>query len=280
MNRKLKTSRLYVGLLLFLCGFVLLAALAPSLQAAGVTVTSTIDESDGSCTDGDCSLRDAIATAVSGDTINIPSGNYVLTLGELLITKNLTLVGSASIPRLDGNGSSRVFQISGNVTLTLNNLTVTNGTAVDGGGIAIFGGNLTLNNSTVASNVASNNGGGIYLGSSGTVTLNSGAISHNTAVTGGGGVYNMSGSLIQMNGAIENNSAAAGGGVYVNLIDALFTLAGGIVQQNSSTVLESGGGGVYVAQGTVNLNGGEISANSGVRGGGLQSANGKIYLNA
>ena len=35
---------------------------APIAWAADVTVTTTIDESDGSCGDGDCSLRDTINT--------------------------------------------------------------------------------------------------------------------------------------------------------------------------------------------------------------------------
>jgi CSLREA domain-containing protein len=39
--------------------------------AAIVTVDTLTDEYDGSCSDGDCSLRDAIQVANSGDTINL-----------------------------------------------------------------------------------------------------------------------------------------------------------------------------------------------------------------
>ncbi|MCA9901412.1 MAG: CSLREA domain-containing protein [Ardenticatenaceae bacterium] len=255
------------------------ATSAPVARAATVTVTTTLDENDGSCNDGDCSLRDAVATAVSNDIINIPSGSYVLTLGEIVVSKSVTLVGGSGVSRLDGNATSRVFQITGNVNVTLRNLLITNGKAADGGGMAVFGGNINLVNSVIEGNAASNNGGGIYMSTPGTVTLTSGGIRQNTAVIGGGGIYNMSGSLVQLGGVIENNSAATGGGVYVNLPGAEFTLNAGVVQQNNGTALETGGGGVYVAQGTVNVNGGQISANIGKRGGGIQSANGKIYLN-
>lgn len=279
MNLKLKNSQLFVGVILFLSGLFLFTASVPPLWAATVTVTSTLDENDGSCNDGDCSLRDAIATAVSGDTISVPSGSYVLTLGELVVSKSLNLVGGTPAPLLDGNANSRVFQVFGNVILTLDNLIVTNGMGVDGGGIANYGGNLIVLNSEVRGNTATNNGGGIYLGSAGTVTLISGKVSQNTAVFGGGGIYNMSGSLVQDGGSIENNGAATGGGVYVNLPDASYILNDGFVQQNEGTAPETGGGGVYVAQGTATMNGGEILGNIGIRGGGIESANGKIFLN-
>lgn len=278
MNTQLKMSRLLIGAVLFLSGLVSLTGFATPLRAATISVSTTLDENDGSCNDGDCSLRDALETAVSGDTISIPPGSYVLTQGQLEVTKTVTLVGGTPAPVLDGNASSRLFQVPYNVSLTLNNLIVTNGSSTDGGGISVNGGELILINSEIRGNSASNNGGGIFLGN-GTIRLNSGTISQNTAVANGGGIYNMDGTLIQSSGAIEGNSAAAGGGVYVNLPDAAYTLNDGLLQQNSSTALESGGGGVYVAQGTVTVNGGQIAENSGVRGGGIESANGQIFLN-
>ena len=46
-------------------------------QAATLTVTKTADTNDSIC-DADCSLREAISTAISGDTIDIPAGVYTL----------------------------------------------------------------------------------------------------------------------------------------------------------------------------------------------------------
>ena len=57
-----------------------------------ITVNKTGDTAD-EVYDGDCSIREAIHTASSGDTIVIPAGTYTLALGEIIIAKNLTLTG-------------------------------------------------------------------------------------------------------------------------------------------------------------------------------------------
>ena len=63
-------------------------------QGASLDVTQTADTDDGVC-DADCSLREAIADANTGDTITIPIGTYTLTQGtELVIDVDLTLTGA------------------------------------------------------------------------------------------------------------------------------------------------------------------------------------------
>lgn len=280
MNTQLNMPKRVGWVFLFLSGVIgLVGFIAPS-QAATIAVTTTLDENDGSCLDDDCSLRDALATAVYGDTIHIPSGDYVLTQGQLLVDRELTLDGAVPAPVIDGNAASRVLEISGMVALTLQNVVLTNGSDVDGGGVTLLGGGqLTLINSEIRGNRASGNGGGVYLGNGGTIHLISGGISHNTATVSGGGVYNMNGLLLQTGGLIEGNSALAGGGVFVNLENAVYTLSDGLAQFNTATSAEAGGGAVYVAAGTVMVNGGEIVQNSGARGGAIQSANGQVVVN-
>ena len=60
-----------------------------------ITVNTLVDELDGSIVDGDISLRDAIAAAPQGETINFAvTGTINLTnLGHLTINKNLTING-------------------------------------------------------------------------------------------------------------------------------------------------------------------------------------------
>src|SRR3989304_1264208 len=65
-----------------------------------ITVNTLVDEADGSIVDGDISLRDAIAAAISGDTINFSvTGTINLSVGSsnsnrhLTIDKNLTISG-------------------------------------------------------------------------------------------------------------------------------------------------------------------------------------------
>jgi CSLREA domain-containing protein len=85
-------------------------AAAPA-SAATIVVNTTTDQALGSCS-GSCSLRDAVATANSGDTVQVPAGHYVLTLGDIISGKSLTIVGGgARTTILDGNGASRIFQL-------------------------------------------------------------------------------------------------------------------------------------------------------------------------
>ena len=75
--------------------FILALLVAVSADAATITVTSTAD-AGGSCPGASCTLRQAIATAASGDTINfsLPANSAItLTSAELLINKNLTISG-------------------------------------------------------------------------------------------------------------------------------------------------------------------------------------------
>ena len=124
------------SLLLVSALWATLALAAPSHQPAAqppasalLTVTSTgdghdINTGDGVCDDGagNCTLRAAIEQAISGDTINIPSGTYTLTLTlglELGISKDLTLTGDGPNTTIiqaatePGVVHFRVFNITG-----------------------------------------------------------------------------------------------------------------------------------------------------------------------
>ena len=132
-----------------------------------LTVTKTGDTSDGLC-NADCSLREAIAAALSGDKVAVPAGTYTLTLGtELTIAKNLTLNGAGSGDTIiqaatsSADATSRVFNItSGNVAIS--GVAIQNGRhgtlgsfSGSGGGILqTSGGTLTLTNVTVSGNTA------------------------------------------------------------------------------------------------------------------------------
>ncbi len=127
--------------------------------AATLTVTSTADN-------GANSLRQAIATANSGDTIQFNltyPAVITLTSGPLIINKNLTLNGpGAANLAVDGNQANRVFELTGGV-VAITNLTIQNGASTgDGGGIYTLG-DLTLTNVNILSNTAAINGGGSRL---------------------------------------------------------------------------------------------------------------------
>src|SRR5215468_4805895 len=144
-------------LALFFAGATLFSTSAASADT--ITVTNTNDSGPGS-------LRDALAIANDGDTIDATgvSGTILLTSGELQINHNVTINGpGAGNLAVNGNAASRVFEnFASNVAIS--GFTITNGAvrASEGGGIFLNGGTVTVNNSTISNNSADCLGGGIF----------------------------------------------------------------------------------------------------------------------
>src|SRR5437016_13583507 len=85
----------------------LLSAIGKPAHAAIIPVTNTNDSGPGS-------LRQALAIANNGDTIDATgiSGAITLTSGVLLVDKSVTINGpGADVLAIDGNMISRVFRI-------------------------------------------------------------------------------------------------------------------------------------------------------------------------
>ncbi len=139
-------------------------------KGSTLTVTKIEDTNDGVC-DADCSLREAVVLAVSGDTVvfsslfNSPQ-TILLTLGQIAIDKNLTITGTGpDLVDVSANLAGRVFNISGNVNVTITGMKLRDGrVGVDindarGGAIlflntALNGGNLNLSNMELTNNIA------------------------------------------------------------------------------------------------------------------------------
>ena len=255
---------------------------AGTAQGASIDVTKTDDTNDGVC-DADCSLREAITAASSGDTINISIGEYTLTLGtELVIAVDLTLNGAGSGDTIiqaaisSADATSRVFNITSG-TVAISGVAVQNGhTTADGGGI-LNSGTLTLTNSIVSSSSAQDSGGGIS--NDGTLTLTNTSTMGSRAGDDGGGIHNtgtltMTGSTVRVNVAQDTGGIGGGGGIYN---DGTLTLGSSTVSNNQVLgVSESaGGGGIY------NYNGGTLAiTNSEVSGndvGGEYAVGGGIH---
>src|SRR4051794_33762128 len=105
-----------------------LLMLAPTLwlgaqMAAGATRTVNNLHDD-----GPDSLRQRISESGPGDMIDFSiSGTITLTSGELVISRNLSILGpGAHKLTVDANASSRGFNI-GNVAVNISGLTVANG---------------------------------------------------------------------------------------------------------------------------------------------------------
>src|SRR4051794_23325353 len=122
---------------LIICGITLLAA--AQARAATITVQSTADgaANAANCPGPGCRLRDALAAANSGDTINFSvTGTITLNSGELSIARNLTITGpGAPSLTIDGNASTRVFYIAPNLGVSISGLTIANGKTGFGGAL-------------------------------------------------------------------------------------------------------------------------------------------------
>jgi len=237
-----------------------LALAAPLAPAATVT----------NCDDGGTgSLRDAIANAGSGDTIDFAGlgcSAIVLSGGALSVTvANLTVQGpgSASLS-LSGNDASRVFDHSGGGTLDLRGLTLTHGRASGDGGCVRAATNLSLDDVIASACVAGDatvagiNGGAIAV--VGNATINGGSFDGNrvdgTARVRGGAIA--VGNLLSVTGTSftnniawshqdgnPNDDVAEGGAIFAlgdtHLTDS--TITGNTVKSDSYEVF---GGGVAV----------------------------------
>src|SRR6478672_4844268 len=125
MRRRSVSS--FLNLRRWLC-LALVCSAATSAHANIITVTNTNDSGPGS-------LRQGLADANDGDTINFAvTGTIGLTSGELLVSKNITISGpGAENLAVNGNAKSTVFHIAPGETVTISDLTITNGDSSSSG---------------------------------------------------------------------------------------------------------------------------------------------------
>lgn len=298
------TSLTIVLLIPSLLGIALITLLnAPDTVAVTqnvIVVDTLIDENDGSCADGDCSLRDAIATASSGDTVNFNVNGTIdiSPLGHLSINNIVTIDGGEAIT-ITGNNSTRLFRLSSG-QLALNGLTLLDGepnTFDCGAGSQTCGGAiyastntvLTVTNSLITNNHASF-GGAIY-SVFGSTTIIDSTVSNNSSVSHGGAVYTiLSGQFTAVNSTFAGNatSSAFGGALYLevssgtienstftnnsaNHAGAIYAITGAISVQNSTfnnNTASSMGGAIEIANGTHSIHNSTISGNSATNEGG------------
>ncbi|MBL8063100.1 MAG: S-layer homology domain-containing protein [Anaerolineales bacterium] len=287
-------------LVILLLGLVILPA--GPVRAAGLVVNTLTDENDGSCIDADCSLRDAIAVASPGDSITFSvTGTIILSMGELIVNKNLTITGPGSGQlTLDGNNASRIFNmpISNPIsnTVIISGMTMTKGYAdpnmVCGGGAIANNAFLTMDDVIITNNSAPAGppitcayprGGAITVfGNEGSLTITNSTISDNTTFWDGGGIYfdSVEGSLSLTNVLIDNNEStnSGAGGLYVGDATGTVTFDNVIVTNNTGAAGGSNGGGMVFYEDnapiTIAITNSRIALNSARNGGGIYN-----YLN-
>jgi len=238
------------------------------------TVNSLADPGDGTCDDTECTLREAIDAAGSGDHIGFGGlqGEIKLTDGALRIHYKMLTIDGAGRITIDAQQNSGVLHVYGilgpSTSASLVGLTFSNGsTSLSGGGIYVAGATLTLDAVTLSNNASGGQGGGLNVEGESAfpsqVTIRNSFIVDNDAAEGGGGIFVGEGSSLTLtSSSIAGNGAGdelddSGGGVYVDQ-GASVTLINSTVDSNR-TVGNSGG---VFNWGTLSVAGTTISGNT------------------
>jgi hypothetical protein len=237
---------------------------------------------------GGGSLRAAVAAAKSGDTIdfakNMNGQTITLTSGELAVTKSLDIEGpGAKKLTISGNHSSRVFDISGGVTLTIAGLTIAHGFVMSdngGGGILNQDSTLTIAHDDLTDNEALGLGG-------------------SNAYVQGGAIDNLAGTTLTVTGCrfIANqviggsDGEGVGGGAIGTFANASVTggtftsnLAqaghGGVAPANASFTGDVMGGALVGNSGVVTVDGSTFAGNQAIAGSGGSGGSGVYFIDS
>ncbi len=212
-------------------------------------------------------------------------GEYVITLAnDILLSASTVAISNSTAGvslRIDGATHSvdgqeiddvRPFRIAAGTVVTLQDITVTRGNDVDGGGIR-NGGTLTITNSTISHNSATDEfGGGIWNSNNGTLTIHNSTISNNTADYGGG-ILN-EGTLTITHSTISRNTANWYGGGILNY--RTLTITDSTISSNTAS---RDGGGIENWFGTLTISNSTISSNTASRdGGGIDNYQGTLTI--
>jgi hypothetical protein len=228
-------SLLLVGLFLFLNGAPQIARADPG------NLFVTPGGSGTACTQASpCDLQTALNNAAHGDTIYIAAGTYTGTGGAVItVTKSIALYGGwdgntttppvrdpdAHPTTMDGEGSRRGVYVSGDITVTLEGFTVTNGVAsIKGAGLYANNAHLTLRGMTFYSNVISTTvtgspyGGGAMV-EGGTLQVEASTFRANSVwadrgPTGGGLVISHTLTATVVDSVFRDNDAWSASGLY------------------------------------------------------------------
>ena len=261
---------------------------------------------------GDLSLREAIDLA-DLDLPNLPVAGETITFDPTLAGQTITLSTDIALPisasMLVTNTNAQTVTVSANAanpsqvvnvsggTVTISGLTISDGVAAVGGGLANSG-TLTLVNDTLANNTANGiptgDGGGIFnnvtpeggaIYNSGTLNVGDGTgaesvIVENNTASGtngeGAGIYNvrtltlMNHGTLTLHGNTATGTLSLGGGIYnagtLTQISGS-TLTVGTSGSNNGNAAHTGGGICNI--GTLTLTNATIQNNTATTGGGV-----------
>ncbi|MCA1622953.1 MAG: carboxypeptidase-like regulatory domain-containing protein [Acidobacteria bacterium] len=249
--------------------FTILIVGSATANAATWTVTKSTNSNDGAC-NADCSLREAVAAADSGDTVVFNSNlvGQTITLGgsDINITKRITIDGYLNNPNvafISGSNTSRHFYVEEGAGLDLRNITLVQG-----------------NGKSEQGQVGTTDGGAIYVRPTATLLLTRVAIRGNSADLGGA-ISLGQGTHHFTNSSFTGNSGSGCSAIFNNvgtLYMANVTVSGNFTPDliNSGHAIWNNNGDVYIRNSTIVRN--TAQAQGGEGGGIFNRLNGRLYL--
>ncbi len=204
----------------------------------------------------------AVGGCPAGTSHDIITLTEDITLSEPLPHINGTITIEGNGHTISGDNQFRIFTVIGR-KLTINNLTLTRGSAEGNGGAILVRNNaeLVVNNSTFAKNEVkylplgdnSYTGGlggaiGAHHSFNGRITIHNSVFRGNHAQTGGGAIY-LNGGTMTISGSTFSFNIGQGFGGAVEISRGWANIENSTFQGNSS----ANGGGISITDGTVNM---------------------------
>jgi hypothetical protein len=262
--------------------------------AATYTVNTTADNlpSGSECAGaaGDCSLRQALDKAVSGDTVVVPSGSspYLVVNEKIPVKGGVTIQGGgASSTTISGNGADQIFDLIGGGPVSITGLTLTdahNDSGTDEAGAInteTTDSDLTLEGVTISNSDSPGGfGGAIEIGSH--VTIRNSRFVNDSATSGGGGaidLYGTSGSITISNNVFDSDSMTTTGTAGALLIENSnsFSITSTTFSHDSTN--GTSGGAIVIGTGTGTIYNSTFTANTASSGGAISSGGSTSLVN-
>lgn len=201
--------------------------------------------------------------------------------GIYAFSANFTPQTQLSLSTLTGNMANNIggaIYTTGTAS-TMSNTVVSNGTATNGGGIAIQSClACRVFDFKIGSSYASQFGGGVYIGLGSSCLFQDSIVENSMAAVSGGGVAVQDSTFAHSNMSIRNNTAATGGGLFLTSTNAGLVSASGwtdsaasrtLIERNGiSPAAQHGGNILIVCDGTCKLSSVDISGSAMVANGG------------
>lgn len=195
---------------------------------------------------------------------------------DITDSSDVTLVSVQVSDGDAGSGNGGGIRVRSGSSLFLEDVLVENNKAAAGGGI-FAGGALTIKDSEVRENIASDEGGGIRVGGNGSLSVNNSRIGNNVADDGGGvhssgQVEIIGNSFISFNDSLDNGAGIMADGGTLTISDSTINTNFTNIATGQGGFIHVGGG-LHISGATALIERSFITKNKADRGGGIEVSN-------